>query len=126
MRVSRILMIQLAILNWNLSDLWFKPSEQAYVAKSSSRKTFGFKHNKKFFKKNKKSNDASNKGKFGACKKFKHAKSEKCKLKYYNYGNKAHFVHECTMPKQVWSCSNNSCVYVSSYVMLTKYFIYSL
>ena len=60
-------MIQLAILNWKLSDLWFKPSEQAYVAKSSSRKTFRFKSNKKFFKKNKKSNDASSKGKFGAC-----------------------------------------------------------
>ena len=30
-------------------------------------------------------------------------------------------VHECTKPKEVWSCSNNLCAYVSSCVMLTKF-----
>ena len=35
-----------------------KPNEQAYVVESSSCKTSEFKCNRKFFKKNKKSNDA--------------------------------------------------------------------
>ena len=38
-----------------------RPNEQAYVVKSSSRKTFDFKHNRKFFKKDKKSDNASKK-----------------------------------------------------------------
>ena len=38
-----------------------RPNEQAYVAESSSCKTFGFKRNRKFFKKNKKSDNASKK-----------------------------------------------------------------
>ena len=35
-----------------------RPNEQAYVVESNSCKTFDFKCNRKFFKKNKKSNDA--------------------------------------------------------------------
>ena len=35
-----------------------RPNEQAYVVESSSHKTFGFKRHRKFFKKNKKSDDA--------------------------------------------------------------------
>ncbi|KAL6330235.1 hypothetical protein AAG906_040157 [Vitis piasezkii] len=50
-----------------------RPNEQAYVAESSSRKTSSFKHNRKFFKKNKKSDDALKKGKTWARKKFKRA-----------------------------------------------------
>ena len=97
-----------------------RPNEQAYVVESSSRKTSCFKHNRKFFKKNKKSDDASKKGKTRTHKKFKRVKRDKSKLKCYNCGNKGHFAREWTKLKQVWSCSNNSCAYVSSYVMLTK------
>ena len=61
--------------------------EQAYVVKSSSRKTFGFKHNRKFFKKNKRFDDASKKEKIETRKKFKHAKKDKSKFKCYNCGN---------------------------------------
>ena len=46
-----------------------RPNEQAYVAESSWCKTFGFKRNRKFFKKNNIFDDASKKGKIGACKK---------------------------------------------------------
>ena len=84
-----------------------KPNEQSYVVESNSCKTFDFKHNRKFFKKNKKSDDALKKGKIGACKKFKCAKRDKSKLKCYNYGNKGHFTCECIEPKQVWSYSKN-------------------
>ena len=97
-----------------------KPNEQAYVAESSSRKTFSFMRNRKFLKKNKKSHDASKKGKIRACKKFKRVKKDKSKLKCYNCGNKSHFAREYIEPKQVWSCSNNSCAYVSSCVMLIE------
>ena len=38
-----------------------RPNEQAHVAESSSRKTSYFKRNRKFFKKNKRSDDASKK-----------------------------------------------------------------
>ena len=40
-----------------------RPNEQVDVVESNSCKAFGFKHNKKFFKKNKKYDDASKKGK---------------------------------------------------------------
>ncbi|RVW58696.1 hypothetical protein CK203_113172 [Vitis vinifera] len=56
----------------------------------------GFKRSRKFFKKNKKSDDASKKGKIGARKKFKRVKKDKIKLKCYNYGNKGHFTHSAT------------------------------
>ena len=95
-------------------------NEQVDVVESNSCKAFGFKHNKKFFKKNKKYDDASKKGKTMACKKFKHAKRDKSKLKCYNCGNKGHFACECTELKRVWSCSDHSCAYISGYVMLTK------
>ncbi|KAL6330609.1 hypothetical protein AAG906_003217 [Vitis piasezkii] len=62
-----------------------RPNEQAYVVESSSRKTSCFKHNRKFFKKNKKSDDALKKGKTRTHKKFKHVKRDKSKLKCYNY-----------------------------------------
>ena len=71
------------------------PNEQAYVVEFSSRKTFDF----LFFKKNKKSDDALMKGKTMACKKFKHVKKNKSKLKCYNYGNKGHFAREDTKSK---------------------------
>ena len=58
-----------------------RPNEQAYVVESSSRKTFDFKRNRKFFKKNKKSDDALKKGKTVARKKFKSVKNDKSKLK---------------------------------------------
>ena len=70
-----------------------RPNEQAYVDKSNSSKTFIFERNKKFFKKNKRFDDASTKGKIKTHKKFKCAKKDKSKLKYYNCGNKAHFTH---------------------------------
>ena len=56
------------------------------------RKTFSFKHYRKFFKKNKKYDDVLKKEKTGACKKFKHAKRDKSKLKNYNCGNKGHLL----------------------------------
>ena len=58
-----------------------RPNEQAHVAESSSRKTSYFKRNRKFFKKNKISDDASKKGKIGARKKFKRVKKDNIKLK---------------------------------------------
>ena len=76
-----------------------RPNEQAYVVKFSLCKTFSFKRYRKFFKKNKKYDDALKKEKTGACKKFKHAKRDKSKLKYYNCGNKGHFAWECTKSK---------------------------
>ena len=95
-------------------------NEQAYIAKSNSCKTFFFKHNIKFFKKNKKTDDASKKAKTRAHKKFKHAKRDKNKLKRYKCGNKGHLAHEFIESKQVWSYSNNLFAYVSSRIMLTK------
>ena len=71
-----------------------RPNEQAYVVESSSHKSSSFKHNRKFFKKNKKSDDALKKGKTWARKKFKHVKREENKLKCYNCGNKGHFACE--------------------------------
>ena len=50
-------------------------------------KTYGFKRNKKFFKKNKRSDDASKKEKIETWKKFKCAKKDKSKFKFYNCGN---------------------------------------
>ena len=76
-----------------------RPNEQAYVVESSSRKTFDFKRNRKFFKKNKKSDDALKKGKNVARKKFKRVKKDKSKLKCYNCGNKGHFAREGTKSK---------------------------
>ena len=73
-----------------------RPNEQAYVVKSSSRKTFGFKHNRKFFKRNKRFDDASKKEKIEIHKKFKRAKKDKSKFKCYKCGNKGHFTRECT------------------------------
>ena len=70
-------------------------NEQAYVVESSSRKTSGFKCNRKSFKKNKKFDDASKKGKTKARKKLKPIKRDKNKLKCYNCGNKGHFTCEC-------------------------------
>ena len=62
-------------------------------------KTSGFKRNRKFFKKNKRSNDASKKGKIETRKKFKCTKKDKSKLKCYNCGNKGHFICEYTVSK---------------------------
>ena len=76
-----------------------RPNEQAYVAKSNSHKTSDFKRNRKFFKKNKRFDYASKKGKIETHKKFKRAKKDKSKLKYYNSGNKGHFARECTKSK---------------------------
>ena len=76
-----------------------RPNEQAYVAKSNSRKTFDFKSNRKFFKKNKRFDYTSKKWKIETHNKFKHAKKDKSKLKYYNCGNKGHFACECTKSK---------------------------
>ena len=74
-------------------------NKQADVVESSSRKTPDFKCKKNFFKKNKKFDDASKKGKIETRKKFKCAKKDKSKLKCYNCGNKGHFTHECTEAK---------------------------
>ena len=54
---------------------------------------------KKFFKKNKRFDDASNNGKIERHKKFKHAKKDKSKLKCHNCGKKGHFTRECTKSK---------------------------
>ena len=53
-----------------------RPNEQAYVDKSNSSKTFTFERNKKFFKKNKRFDDALMKGKIKTHKKFKCAKKD--------------------------------------------------
>ena len=71
-----------------------KPHDQVYVAESRSNKASRFK-GKKYFKKNKKFDNTSKKGNFVARKKFKCAKKDKSKLKYYNCGNKVHFAREC-------------------------------
>ena len=72
-----------------------RSNEQAYVVEFNSHKTFGFKSNRKFFKKNKRFDDASKKEKIETRKKFKRAKKDKSKLKCYNYGNKGYFTCEC-------------------------------
>ena len=72
-----------------------RPNEQAYVIESSSHKAFDFKRNRKLFKKNKKFDDVSKKGKTRAHKKFKCVKRDKSNLKCYNCGNKGHFACEC-------------------------------
>ena len=58
-----------------------RPNEQAYVIESSSHKAFEFKRNRKLFKKNKKFDDVSKKGKTGAHEKFKLVKRDKNNLK---------------------------------------------
>ena len=63
-----------------------RSNEQAYVVESNSHKTFGFKRNRKFFKKNKRFDDASKKEKIETRKKFKRAKKNKSKFKCYNCG----------------------------------------
>ena len=50
-------------------------------------KTSNFKRNRKFFKENKGFDDASKKEEIETCKKFKHAKKDKSKFKFYNCGN---------------------------------------
>ena len=72
-----------------------RSNEQAYVVESNSHKTFSFKCNRKFFKKNKKFDDTLKKEKIETCKKFKWAKKDKSELKRYNCGNKGHFTCEC-------------------------------
>ena len=76
-----------------------RSNEQAYVVESNSHKTFGFKRNRKFFKKNKRFDDASKKEKIETRKKFKRVKKDKSKLKRYNCGNKGHFTCECVEVK---------------------------
>ena len=74
-------------------------NEQAYVVESSLRKTFVFKRNRKFFKKNERFDDSLKKKKIETCKKFKRTKKDKSKLKCYNCGKKSHFTHECIESK---------------------------
>ena len=97
------------------------PTEQAYVAKTSSQKKIGFKRKKRFFKKNNKELDDTSKGRNRETRcKYKRVKKDKSKLKCYNCGKKGHFAHKCTEQKKVCPELNNSITLVSSCVMLTE------